>query len=297
MEFGYKQEMQRSKLATVSRASDDLYSFIANYVAKSYGMSFINKWLRDNKGKSLLYLTTESDVAYAITLIKNHERVWELDHLKSTLSEDELEMYDNYKDLEDPEEIEKYSPKMPRFSAGTGVKRTFGSVMWNKEGVTFYEKTYKIWTEAFRNGAVWDWLCIGWNAWVIKNNFGNHWRKKKTRKDSTNDMDSNEDDVDPADNDPVEFLLPDDDDFDHNRGQSRMTSPTEEDHLRGGEMGVVSEEKSNERNGDKERLQKTLDSNVIDGDEDGKEKNSKYNDMIYSKVPDSYNAMFPVVDG
>ena len=111
--------MQRSKLATVSRASNDLYYFIANYVAKSYGMSFINKWLRDNKGKYLLYLTMECDVAYAITLIKNHERVWELDHLKATLSDDELEMYDNYKDLEDPEEIEKYSPKIPRFSAGT----------------------------------------------------------------------------------------------------------------------------------------------------------------------------------
>jgi len=62
-------------------------------------------------------------------------------------------------------------------------------------------------------------------------------------------------------------------------------------------MGVVSEEKSNERNGDKERLQKTLDFNVHYSDEDGKEKNSKYDDMIYSKVPDSYNAMFPVADG
>ena len=63
--------------------------------------------------------------------------------MKSTLSENELEMYANYKDLEYPEEFEKYSPKMPRFSAGTGVKRTFGSVMWNKEGVTFYEKPTK----------------------------------------------------------------------------------------------------------------------------------------------------------
>ena len=143
------------------RASDDLYSFIAKYVAKSYGMSFINKWLKDNKGKSLLYLTTECDLAYAITLIKNHEPVWERDHFKATLNDEELEMYNNYKDLEDPEEIEKYSPKMPRFSAGTGVKRTFGSVMWNKEGVTFYESANKIWKEAFRSGAVWEWLSIG----------------------------------------------------------------------------------------------------------------------------------------
>ena len=131
MEFGYTGALSSSKVEAKSNTSNELYSFIANYVAKSYGMSFINKWLRDNKGKSLLYLTTECDVAYAITLIKNHEQVWNLDHLKSTLSEDELEIYANYKDLEDPEEFEKYSHKMPRFSAGTGVKRTFGSVMWH----------------------------------------------------------------------------------------------------------------------------------------------------------------------
>ena len=82
----------------------------------------------------MLYLTTECDLSYAITLIKNHEPVWEQDHFKEMLKDDELNKYDNYKELEDPEEIEKYSPEMQRFSAGIGVKRIFGSVVWNKEG-------------------------------------------------------------------------------------------------------------------------------------------------------------------
>ena len=189
MEFGYTGALSSSEIEEKSNPSNELYSFIANYVAKSYGMSFINKWLKDNKGKSLLYLTTACDLAYAITLIKNHEPVWERDHLKMSLQEDELEKYDNYRDLEDTGELKTYSPKTPRFSAGIGVKRTFGSVMWNEEGVSFYDKTCKVWTEAFRNGAIWDWMCRGWNAWVIKNNFGIHWRKKKRTRESMNEID------------------------------------------------------------------------------------------------------------
>ena len=44
-------------------------------------------------------------------------------------------MYDNYKNLEEQEDRDKYSPKIPRFSGGVMVKRTFGSAMWNKEGI------------------------------------------------------------------------------------------------------------------------------------------------------------------
>ena len=48
-------------------------------------------------------------------------------------------MYDNYKNLEEEEEDrDKYSPKTPRFSGGVRIKRTFGSVMWNKEGMIFF---------------------------------------------------------------------------------------------------------------------------------------------------------------
>ena len=64
-------------------------------------------------------------------------------------------------------------------------------LLWNEEGGSFYDKTCKVWTEAFRNGAIWDWMCRGWNAWVIKNNFGIHWRKKKRTRESMNEMDGN----------------------------------------------------------------------------------------------------------
>ena len=55
--------------------SDELFSIIANYVAKFYGMTFIEKWLTNNKGRSVLEMITVLDIAYAITIIKNHELV------------------------------------------------------------------------------------------------------------------------------------------------------------------------------------------------------------------------------
>ena len=112
----------------------------------------------------------------------------------------------------------------------------------------------KIWTEAFRNGAVCEWLCIGWNAWVIKNNFRNHWRKRKTRKESMNDMDGNKEGVDSLNDGSVKFILPNDKDFDDNKEQSRMRSPTENNHLRVVEGEVVSKEKANENDEDNEQL-------------------------------------------
>ena len=118
MEFGYTGQVPRFEHEIRTCAFNDLYSFIANYVDKSYCMSFISKWLKDNRGKCLLYLSIVCDLVYAITIIKNHEPVWERDHFKETFKDDELNEYDNYKELEDPEEIEKYSPKIPRLVRG-----------------------------------------------------------------------------------------------------------------------------------------------------------------------------------
>ena len=81
---------------------------------------------------------TAFDIAYAIKIVKNHKEVWERDHFKETLQEEELLKYDNYQTLEEEEDKVKYSPEIPRFSGGVRVKRTFGSVMWNKDGMIFF---------------------------------------------------------------------------------------------------------------------------------------------------------------
>ena len=69
-------------------------------------MSFINTWLKANQGRYLLETITVCDFTYAITVIKNHKPVWERDHLKETLGEVEQNKFDNYKEIEEPEERE-----------------------------------------------------------------------------------------------------------------------------------------------------------------------------------------------
>ena len=90
-------------------------------------------------------MMTAFDIAYEIMIVKNHEVVWKRNHFKETLQEEELLKYDNYKTLEEEGGKVKYSPKIPRFGGGMRVKRTFGSVMWNKNGMTFFHDTIKIW--------------------------------------------------------------------------------------------------------------------------------------------------------
>ena len=67
--------MGKTEHETRTRATDELYFFIENYVAKSYGMSLIDKWLKANKGKFLLNLITVCDLVYAVIITNNHEPV------------------------------------------------------------------------------------------------------------------------------------------------------------------------------------------------------------------------------
>ena len=61
---------------------------------------FYQKWLTNNKEKSVLEMITALDISYAITIAKNRKLVWQCDHFKETLEDEERKKYDNYKSLE-----------------------------------------------------------------------------------------------------------------------------------------------------------------------------------------------------
>jgi hypothetical protein len=156
---------------------------------------------------------TVDDLVNCITMVKNHEDSWERGVVRSRLNDPiEEEKYENYKDLDNPQEREKYAPKPPMFSAGRGIKREFGAVMWNDEGKAFYEKTKETWSEAFGDRNTWLWLVEGWNKWVVKNNFGRHWHKKRNNKSVQCAQNEHDEDLDDDDNTGV-INLPGDDEF------------------------------------------------------------------------------------
>ena len=72
--------------------------------------------------------------------------------------------------------------KVPRFSGGRGQKRTFCGVMWNEEGMNFYQETLLNWRRAYNSREVWEKLEVMWEGFVAKNrtcqNVSTHWRRR-----------------------------------------------------------------------------------------------------------------------
>ena len=70
-------------------------------------------------------IITASDIAYAITLVKNNLHIW-------------TQQYENAKNEKDKEKNGEVKKKVktlkPLFTAGKGKKRTFGNSTWNDEG-------------------------------------------------------------------------------------------------------------------------------------------------------------------
>ena len=211
--FGCLEKTVEEDSGDVAQDATHLFDFIGNYVGKTYGVNAINKWVKENKGMSFLHKMTVDDLVHCITMVKNHEDSWECGIVISQLKDPrELDKYENYKDLIEPQEREKYAPKTPRYSVGRGVKRGFGAVMWDDEGREFYKKTKTTWSYSFGGRAAWLWLIDGWNTWVVRNTFGWHWKKIRNKNGNRSDQNENDEDVD-DDGSVGEIDLPGDGDF------------------------------------------------------------------------------------
>ena len=72
-------------------------------------------------------IITASDIAYAITLMKNNQHVW-------------TQQFENACN-EKKDEVTKVKTLKPLVTAGKGKKRTFGNSTWNDEGKEFFQET------------------------------------------------------------------------------------------------------------------------------------------------------------
>ena len=104
-------------------------------------------------------IITASDIAYAITLVKNNLHVW-------------TQQYENAKNENDKDKTKEVSKKKvktlkPLFMAGKGKKRTFGNSTWNDEGKEFFHETKETWKCAFdRNDVQYRCLRRHWDRWI-----------------------------------------------------------------------------------------------------------------------------------
>ena len=148
-----------------------------------------------------------------ITILSNHENQWKQEQKISRLDDEhERYKYDNYEDLDEPEK-QMYAPKKSKYSSGGWKKRSFGVPIWSEEGKTLDKNLKLTWGAAFRDKDVRDWMSVGWEQWVIDNNFCSHWRKKKNVNRSAGENGSENDKLGGDEIQEMELILEGDDDF------------------------------------------------------------------------------------
>ena len=162
------------------------------------------------EGSSWLDIMTLNEFVKMITIVANHEDVWNQEEWIARLEdEEEKEKYEYYKEIDDESERLKYTPKKSKFTVGRGGKRKFGVSLWNQEGKDLELSLLRVWRDAFRKKDVRDWISQAWEKWVVDKKFCRHWKKKTVKEICEDDIEESDDN----DETGVELILEGDDGF------------------------------------------------------------------------------------
>lgn len=176
---------------------DELCEFLAYYARQVHSKRYYRSALLANPGSTFLDIITASDVAYAVSLIKNGRLVWldqlhtgkgkhngdEMDAINEMMIADDEEQENEEQDDEEQgdEDKEGRSGKKtkkktnkkttkklrPLFTAGQGTKRTFGITTWNDKGKEYFKTALENWKPAFKpNHIEYKVLRRHWDRWL-----------------------------------------------------------------------------------------------------------------------------------
>ena len=257
-------------------------SFIEKYVPKLYGKRAVKKWLKNNKGKSLLDMITMSDVAYCAALVENNHEVWdeELEIEKMPTEEQDKFKKENQDDMS-PEEMKKYTKKKkPKFTSGTNGKRTYLSHGWNKEGIEMFNDTWASMREMSNDQETWESLMILWDEREIDENSIENWRVRRCDDNITDDENEYEEES------PQKlFFFPGHDNFQYDSswkqgqgGTRKDRGKEDEENVGGGQKAGQTEagDQMNEEQDTTPAKHKNTNSKSICEDSDGEDVMPKY---------------------
>ncbi len=111
---------------------DELMDFLSHYVRNVHSDHYFRKLLLNHPGCTYLDITTPSDIAYIISVIKNSAHLWL------------LKRGDAHKETE----LDNVTLKS-LFTMGQKKKRTFCVTTWKKLGIYYYTNAHKKWKDAF----------------------------------------------------------------------------------------------------------------------------------------------------
>ena len=191
--------------------SDGLFKmvchYISRYVYRLYGMSYINRWMREHQGSSFIDLFTASDVAYTNMVIYGNSRVWEQAIEIRNMDVEEQEKYKPKNRMKLPyDQQEKYKKKKGRFFK-TCHKGEYCEDKITKEGKLYYRDQLVQWKELLRSANWVDRLRLTWELHAKEKNFGHHWQISERNNMDAEDggMDNSDDD---EEDDFMNFALP-----------------------------------------------------------------------------------------
>ena len=131
------------------RQMDELMEFLASFVRLVHADRYYKNLLIKNRGSLFLDIITASDIAYAVSLIKNSDSYW-------------LKMQND-----DGEVIQ------PLYTSGKGIKRVYGVTTWKSSGKKYYREVLGAWKSAFKmNHGDFKVLHKYWDKWIASTDGG-----------------------------------------------------------------------------------------------------------------------------
>jgi len=249
--MGFSLKSNFKKLKEIGRQDwnnpeEELFDLICHYIARFvyrlYGKTYIGRWVEQNKGRTFLDLFTASDAAYTTMIIEGNQDVWAQAVKIAQMEPSEQAKFKakNRIKLSD-EEQKKYTKKKGKFTKRM-YKAEYLECSTTKEGKLFYKDQYYQWRGIMRKKDVMERLSIVWDEHVKNNSFGHHWLSKEQRMEADRGDDDREGVYFP-------LSLPGDDDFNDDRPWDKSNekvhgSHDEDDDVQDGAASGSDEEQS-----------------------------------------------------
>ena len=118
----YIQDIPSSEEFTDTCDFKEIFFLVHHYVSKLYGMSYINRKVKNNPGSTIWDFITNADIAYVCCLLINSIECWDEEYKReNTLSEEELKMWKKNRKFLTAEEKEKYKKVAPSLHQVRGI--------------------------------------------------------------------------------------------------------------------------------------------------------------------------------
>lgn len=160
---------------------DELNALVYHYVAECYGRTEIKRWLKVNKGRSVLDMITASDLAFSILVYDNYSSRWTSEiwtkakqsSMEGNEEQDSQEEDDAWEEEQEQsgssnKKRKKAPSNMPSlpFSKPKTKKLKYLETGWTGAGVQRYRELEESMKRLMRNETLWNKLKRGWESFI-----------------------------------------------------------------------------------------------------------------------------------